>query len=666
MPEILLICMPFAAVERPSIAIGTLQSILAREGFETECVYANIAFCDEIGHAAYRFWEDALGDLVFATAAFPDYEPDLSTYLRGQFARKKGEAALYGIASTFKEFETAAHLVRCQAKRFVHDLAETVTEKLPRIIGCTSMYWQHTASLGLLRRVRELALSTITMLGGANCEGVMGLATHRNFPFVDFVVSGDADDLISPLCTQLLRENRHPSTVNVHPAIFGPLQRRAKYALLPQGFATPRAEVKNLDAVPVPSFGDYFRALQESSTGPRIRPGLLMETARGCWYGQVHQCKFCGISEGGMKFNMKSPERVLGEFDQLENLYRTSDFEVTDNIMSMSFFGSVLPRLANRPERLKIFWETKANLKRSQVKLLAESGVSWIQPGIESLDSRVLKLMDKGVQASQNIQLLRWCREDGVRVAWNLLWGLPGESDSWYGEIANLIPLLHHLQPPRIVLRMRYDRYSVYHTRARDYGLTLQPMKYMELSYPLPSQELSDLAYYFEAVGENGAKREPLAARPGVVALYKAVAEWKRCFWRGLPPVLSISDDGQALCCLDTRDCAPARKVVLTGIERDTYLACEAMPLRANVSAQDAIETLKERRLILEIDGRLQPLGLTGAIPALPPASAFPGGNVASEPQRRASEAVTRSGLSSDTRVRSSSGRGQRGASIGN
>ena len=43
-------------------------------------------------------------------------------------------------------------------------------------------------SLALLRRVKELDPSVVTMLGGANCEAEMGWAAIRAFPWVDFVV----------------------------------------------------------------------------------------------------------------------------------------------------------------------------------------------------------------------------------------------------------------------------------------------------------------------------------------------------------------------------------------------------------------------------------------------------------------------------------------------
>ena len=49
--------------------------------------------------------------------------------------------------------------------------------------------------LALLRKIKERAPDTVTMMGGANCEGPMGEATHRYFSWVDCVVSGAADEL---------------------------------------------------------------------------------------------------------------------------------------------------------------------------------------------------------------------------------------------------------------------------------------------------------------------------------------------------------------------------------------------------------------------------------------------------------------------------------------
>ena len=71
------------------------------------------------------------------------------------------------------------------------------------------------------------------------------------------------------------------------------------------------------------------------------------------------------------------------------------------------------PETLERGSRVKLFYETKANLRFEQLATLWKGGVRWIQPGIESFSNPVLRLMKKGTTAFQNIQLLRWCRELG-------------------------------------------------------------------------------------------------------------------------------------------------------------------------------------------------------------------------------------------------------------
>jgi len=68
--------------------------------------------------------------------------------------------------------------------------------------------------------------------------------------------------------------------------------------------------------------------------------------------------------------------------------------------------------------------------------------------------------MRKGVSALQNIQLLKWCRELGLDVYYHVIWGFPGETAEDYLEMAKLIPLITHLQPPMVGSIIRIDRFS--------------------------------------------------------------------------------------------------------------------------------------------------------------------------------------------------------------
>jgi ribosomal peptide maturation radical SAM protein 1 len=315
----------------------------------------------------------------------------------------------------------------------------------------------------------------------------------------------------------------------------------------------------------------------------------------------------------------------------------------------MAYFKNLLPRLASDGGHRKLFYEVKANLSRKQVELLKRAGVTWIQPGIESLHTGVLRLMDKGVQGWQNIQLLKWAREFGLRMSWAVLWGFPGEEDDWYTRMADWIPQLEHLQAPSGLIRLRYDRFSVYHNRAQEMELKLLPISAMSFVYPVAPEKLADLAYFFLAEGapdafhKAGEYSDFIHTRPGLARVLKGVRRWKKEFWRGLTPILAMQDDGEVLEILDSRSCAEEFRATFTGLARAVLLACDEAPMANRLqsileknynlaAALDEIEVatreLQRRKLLLGIDGRLITLAVAGTLPELPSRKDFPGGFV--------------------------------------
>ena len=504
--DVCLVAMPYASLTRPSMALGLLAAILERDGIAATVAPAGLWFAESAGLQLYELCASRMstvflaGEWTFAAAAFGD--DDERARLDAEYLRQISEASEQhpAVWRGVRGPELVRQLLalRAAATRFTDDAARRVLATGARVVGCTSTFEQHVASLALLRRIRELDPEVVTMLGGANCETVMGETTHRCFPWVDFVVSGEADGLVTGLCRLALAGRGDAEPAELPRGVLGPAHRRADAGkvTLPQ-VTLPRAVFNDLDSLPTPRFDDYFAALAASPLRASIRPGLPLETSRGCWWGAVHQCTFCGLNGTGMGFRSKSPARVVAEFGELQDRYGTGDFEAVDNILDHRYYASLLPDLAADERQRRIFFEIKANVTRAQVQALVAAGVTWVQPGIESLHSEVLRLMDKGIGGWQNVQLLKWSRELGLRLSWSLLWGFPGEKDDWYEDMAAWLPALEHLQPPASLPRVRFDRYSVYHEQARRLGLILFPIGAMSLVYPLPAAEVDGLAYFF-------------------------------------------------------------------------------------------------------------------------------------------------------------------------
>jgi ribosomal peptide maturation radical SAM protein 1 len=242
---------------------------------------------------------------------------------------------------------------------------------------------------------------------------------------------------------------------------------------------------------------------------------------------------------------------------------------VVDNILDMRYFKDFIPALASRRLKVGFFYETKSNLNRQQVRLLRDSGIREIQPGIENFSDSVLKLMRKGVTGLQNIQLLKWCKEFGIEPSWNFLWGFPGESSQEYTRMASVVPLLMHLPPPVSCDDIRLDRFSPNYFDAERLGFTdVRPLPAYRHVYPLSAEAVSNLACYFAY-----RYREPQDVARYVGPLARQLEKWKRL--KNRTDLFSV-DCGRFLVIVDLRPTSRRPFVVLAGIERQLYCECDA------------------------------------------------------------------------------------------
>jgi ribosomal peptide maturation radical SAM protein 1 len=264
-----------------------------------------------------------------------------------------------------------------------------------------------------------------------------------------------------------------------------------------------------------------------------------------------------------------------------------------------------------------LFYETKANLRKDQVGLLRESGVTAIQPGIESFSTSILRLMRKGTSAAQNIQLLKWCSEAGIEACWNLLYGFPGEDPAEYLSMVSVIESISHLEPPRGFGPIRLDRFSPNFTSAAEFGFTnVRPDRSYGLIYDLSDEQLVNLAYYFEH--DYADERDP---NDYVGAAVSAVRRWCDNYERHR---LVYADHGECLAIWDLRRGASQRLTILRDLERLVYLHCDQHRSRGSIEAllagaehfefEPLFERLLAKRLMLKIDDHY--LSLAVALPA--------------------------------------------------
>jgi ribosomal peptide maturation radical SAM protein 1 len=590
--DVVFAVLPFADPSMPTLGVSLLKAAAAREGFSSRVRYFNIDFVDRIGVDLYRRIANAFppeslaGEWFFADLVFGAEIPHEDDYLGNILSRYPGGPAL------IPEIRKA----RRETRGFIDWCAGEIAAMKPQVVGFPTTFHQTCACLAVSRKLKELPSGPVVVFGGANCEDEMGRQMLEAFPWLDYVCTQEGDIAFPALLRHL-----------------------GGGAPLPPGIAARESSgwvkpplVEDMDFLPAPDFDDYVERIGKAAWAPDVDVHLLLETSRGCWWGAKKHCTFCGLNGATMAYRSKSADRAFDEIHRLVSRYGVKRLECVDNILDNRYISTLFPRLAASGLGIELFYEVKANLRLDQLQTMRAAGVASIQPGIESLSSAVLQLMQKGVSAAQNIQLLRWCAETDISVAWNLLGGFPGEPVEEYGRQAAMIPSLVHLQAPASCGKFRLDRFSPHFTRPETLGIErIRPMPAYFYVFPLTRRELMRLAYYFDFDHADGRQPDTYIGSVGA-----EVQKWWACRTSPAapPPTLdAFESPGGAVRIQDTRPCRVAAEHELKGIAGALYAACdtahslEALVRKTRNSAAEiepVLRDLADRKLMLEVDGQ--------------------------------------------------------------
>ena len=610
-PAVALVAMPFVSSWHPSIQLGLLAAIGRARGFRVDTFHLNLDLASQLGVDLYEPLCDhrgcQVGDWLFSREAFGDAAPDEPGELPAHFVPE--------LTPMLDEMGVGAERLRSLRDRDVPSYLDHVEDDVPwhryDVVGFTSTFQQTVAAIALARRIKRRHPEVVTLFGGSNFEDEMGRELVRAIPEIDYAVDGEAEEAF-PGVLEALAEGRDPTRVP------GVMARRG-----PEVTGAPRLPLfDRLDDLPYPHYDEYFERNQRlglHAGHDRRAICLPLEGSRGCWWGRVRHCTFCGLNGKTMSYRSKSPDRVFEELAYLASRHRVFQFQTVDNIAAPSAHRELFPKLAERGVDYRIFWEVKSNLRRDQVRQLARAGIDYMQPGIESLSSHVLRLMRKGVRAIDNVNLLRWSAYYGIDTSWNIIWGFPHETEEDYAAQAELLPKLWHLQPPAATARIWLERFSPLFVDREAFPAEIRPEASYGYVYP-ESVDLARAAYFFDFEFENTL---PLDAYKSV---REEVAAWREAWKRSPRPTLRYRASPGLVEVVDARPPGKALTYHFDGPLAGLYAACAERPRRATAlrkelgleeSAEEieaALDLFCDRGLVMRDGERF----LSLALPATP------------------------------------------------
>ena len=157
--------------------------------------------------------------------------------------------------------------------------------------------------------------------------------------------------------------------------------------------------------------------------------------SRGCPYN----CTFCGAAVSAnpdLSIRVRSPENIIGELDQLHEEHGVTAFRFVDDLFLGA--GRVIDEQMAAFTRNRIgeryVWDATGRINvldrlgDRELDRLVDNGLREVALGIESGSDRVLKAMDKRIDAEMTERVARRLVEHGIGVKGYFILGFPGES----------------------------------------------------------------------------------------------------------------------------------------------------------------------------------------------------------------------------------------------
>lgn len=265
---------------------------------------------------------------------------------------------------------------------------------------------------GLLKRQTK---ATIVLGGNYATQISADIVKHEEIfkEYIDFISIGNGEKALPALCRALDEKEDLERVPNV---IYYSLE---KQRIINTGFSCAPFQ---MDSLAYPDFtgydfGEYFTP----------EPIFPIELSKGCYWGK---CNFCDYAYGQQLYSPKAIPRIIDELRYYVDSYGATKFIFVDECIPPVFYNKLASAIIEAG--LNINFYSFARLENGFTKPVLENlykaGARLFLWGYECESLRVMKLMNKGIDAENRLKILRDSREAGI---WNnglFIFGYPTET----------------------------------------------------------------------------------------------------------------------------------------------------------------------------------------------------------------------------------------------
>ena len=206
------------------------------------------------------------------------------------------------------------------------------------------------------------------------------------------------------------------------------------------------SQVSDLDELPVPEYDDYFDQVRSLGSDKAFLPKIPMEISRGCWWrksigpGSTSGCAFCNLNLQWQGYRAKSNNKIIKELETLTDQYQVLSVFFMDNLLPAKGLEKLFRRIQEIGKDLRLFCEIRATTQREVLAAMGAAGMREVQVGVESLSTSLLRKLNKGTTAMDNLEIMKNCETPGLPdLTGNLILAFPSSDEQDVTEtLANL------------------------------------------------------------------------------------------------------------------------------------------------------------------------------------------------------------------------------------
>ncbi len=277
-----------------------------------------------------------------------------------------------------------------------------------------------------LLRMREAAFRMLRMAKDAGSTAVAcgSDATDNAERYLDrgadFVILGEGEVTLGELLDSLGDRSAAAAA-----PIIGIAQRAPDGTVVSTG---RRPNLRDLDALPMPAWDLVDVERYRRAWTRHGRFSMNVATTRGCPF----HCNWCAKPIWGQRYSVRSPENVAAEIAHLRTTYRPDHISFVDDIFGLkpgwTRGYADAARAAGAVTPFKCLSRADLLLREGEMEALRDAGAETVWMGAESGAQQVLDAMEKGTQVVQIVEARRLLGQAGIRSAFFLQFGYPGEN----------------------------------------------------------------------------------------------------------------------------------------------------------------------------------------------------------------------------------------------